>query len=362
MLPDTEGFLAPQIDEMSCTDCGLCKRICPSNSHYPKDHFYEAPSKVYAAWNQDETIRSQSSSGGVFTALAEMTLAEGGIVIGSAFDEKLNVRHISIDTKSDLGRLRGSKYVQSEMPPDLYKEIRYHARNNRKILFSGTPCQVAGVRQFVKQQENILFVDILCHGVPSPLLWREYQKTLPQGITSFSFRDKTHGWKKFGVQFSFKGKVSTQTAWRNTYMKAFLQDMALRPVCYDCQYARVPRVGDISLADFWGVEKSHPEYDDDKGTSLVMANNAKGSVALSNCRTLISHQVNISDALSGNKILSAPSRRASQRDAFYVSLQERGYPWVAKAFSLNYPSLSEKVFRKIRSKLQALFDKMKIAK
>lgn len=362
MLPDVEGFLAPQIDEESCTDCGLCKRICPSNPDHPKDHFHAVPTNVYAAWNKDQEIRAQSSSGGVFTALAEMVLDDGGVVVGSAFDEHFNVRHILIDSKQDLGRLRGSKYVQSEISTDLYKQIRQQLRNHRKVLFSGTPCQVAGMRQFMKNHDQILFVDILCHGVPSPFLWKEYRNSLAPKLTSFNFRNKVHGWNNYSISYSRGSTTKIEIAWDNTYIKVFLRDIALRQACYECPYASTSRVGDITLADFWGIDKFHPEFDDDKGTSLVFANSSKGIDALKQCNTISQHEVDIADALPGNSILSGPSRRAAQRGLFYTTLSQRGYPGVVKAFSLGPPSLSAKILKKIKSRVKNISKRFGVAK
>ena len=212
MQEDDEGFLYPKVDKKSCIDCHLCERVCPVlNQSKPKK-----PLKVYASINKDENIRLCSSSGGIFTALAEKVIAEGGVVFGARFDDKWEVVHDYVETKEDLSKFRGSKYVQSRIE-NCYKEAEVFLKAGRIVLFSGTPCQIAGLILFLKKSyNNLLTVDFVCHGVPSPGVWRRYLKeeiarqcdrkntVLPRPIsekdtrvTGISFRDKALGWKKF---------------------------------------------------------------------------------------------------------------------------------------------------------------------
>ena len=312
MQEDNEGFLYPVVDASTCMDCGLCEKVCPViNQDAPRK-----PLKVYAAKNRNEEVRRQSSSGGIFTPLAEAVIRDGGVVFGAKFDKEWNVIHAWTDTIEGIADFRGSKYVQSTIG-NTYREAREFLKQGRKVLFSGTPCQIAGLRKFLrKEYGNLLAVDVVCHGVPSPLVWRKYleetreklraerdagkntvSSTLMEMpvITGISFRDKTHGWKKSGFRLryaAFKAagnsvsssandseRTLLQPFPENVFMKGFLSNFYLRPSCYACT-ARTGKSGsDISIADFWGVQNYYPEFDDDKGIGLVLVNSEKGRKA-----------------------------------------------------------------------------------
>jgi len=292
MQPDAEGFLHPKIGSAACANCGVCRETCPvSYKEAPAEMEREeeghgrAP-QVFAAWHLDEAIRRESSSGGVFTALAENILAQGGVVVGAAFDDRLVVRHTIIETFADLHRLRGFKYVQSEVSSSLLRQIRNLLKQGRPVLFSGTPCQVAGLHGFLRRPDQNLFCsDLVCYGVPSPLLLARYVRHhQAQGhpLANISFRDKTIGWKHSGVrQYFQKDGSKFLSLSEDPYMAAFSSNCALRAACYVCQFATVVRPGDLTIADFWGVAKQYPEYDrDDKGTSLVLVNTEKVEEAM----------------------------------------------------------------------------------
>jgi len=355
MVPNEEGFLYPSIDANACTECKLCERICPVNPEHPKDLFHHEPQEFLAAWNKDEEIRRQSSSGGVFTALAENILEQGGAVVGAAFDESFKVRHIMIENKDELAKLRGSKYVQSEVSSALYGRIKSELRDGRKILFSGTPCQVAGMRQVMRKQEGILYVDILCHGVPSPKLWEEYRATLNAAPSSFSFRDKITGWKDYSISWLINGSVHKELGRDNAYMHAFLRDYTLRMACYACSYAKMERVGDLTLADFWGIEKCYPEYDDDKGTGLVLVNDSHGRLSLAACSdVVIAYPVSSDAATLGNPIFRGPSHRPAARGEFYNKLSSGGFASVAKIYALGLPSALQRFASKFKRTIKMI--------
>ena len=335
MLPDAEGFLSPSVDVGICTGCDLCLKVCPvfekdidHNQYHTLllDRFNQPI--VYAAWHQNSAIRAESSSGGVFTALADDVLVRQGVVAGAAFDQGFKVRHITIQNKSDLSRLRGSKYVQSEMNDAFLLHIRNQLKQKQTILFSGTPCQVAGLRHFLQRTyDNLFCCDIICHGVPSPLLLAKYaQHVNAKGkqLASIGFRDKATGWKKFSVrQYFTKGGTKLQPMFADPYMAAFLRNYALRESCYQCQFTTTQRWGDLTIADFWQVAKVYPEYDqDDLGTSLVFVNTEKGRLWLKACRTnLFIGPADLDAAIAGNPQLKTPSRRPAQRDTFYRDLE-----------------------------------------
>ena len=300
MQLDKEGFLYPVVDKTDCIDCHLCKKVCPViNRNEPN-----LPIEVCVATSNDENVRLNSSSGGIFTALAERVIEAGGVVFGAMFDGDWNVIHGYVEEKAELERLRGSKYVQSHIG-NSYREAEQFLKQGRQVLFSGTPCQIAGLRRFLrKQYENLLMVDVICHGVPSPGVWKRYLReevarqcdpkntVLPRPIhgrdahiEGISFRDKTLGWEKFsfalvlsttdgrGEKFSF---CSRSHLHENPFLKGFIADLFLRPSCYHCAVKNFSSGSDLTLADGWGIWNYKPEWDDDKGTSCVVVLSEKG--------------------------------------------------------------------------------------
>lgn len=307
MREDGEGFLYPQIDALMCIDCGLCERICPVlNQNKSKQ-----PLHVFAAKNKNEEQRLRSSSGGIFILLAEQIIRKGGVVFGARFDENWEVEHCYVETIKELDSLMRSKYVQSRIG-NTYKETEEFLKQGRQVLFVGTPCQIAGLRKFLrKEYDNLFAVDFVCHGVPSPLVWRRYlaevkeqflrsegagkKSGLPFSLKStpvivgINFREKQrrgYSWKKFGfvvcTKSSLKGDqnsvlLSTKF-YENEYMQAFLGDMILRPSCHTCPARRGKSYSDITIGDHWAISSICPDFDDDKGNSLVFVNTEKGEV------------------------------------------------------------------------------------
>ena len=276
---DGEGFLYPPVEETKCISCGKCRKACPSlNGRY--DHNEEPDCYVAMA---DDHIRKNSSSGGMFTVFAEYVLEMGGAVCGAAYDSEFQVRHMVIDNKKDLDKLRKSKYVQSDTGK-VYTEIRGILEEKRPVLFSGCPCQVAGLRTFLgRDYENLYTIDLMCHGAPSPGLFRKYlqEKHGNKKIVHVGFRDKDYyGWStEMTVKYS-DGTVYHGTRNTDPFYKAFLPLLSTRPHCGQCRFSVVPRQGDITLADFWGVEKYDPKYNDGKGTSILIVNSSKGNAIL----------------------------------------------------------------------------------
>lgn len=282
MTCDDEGFLYPNVDDDTCVNCGLCEKVC--NELHPFDKC--EPQHVLAAVNKNDDIRQKSSSGGIFYILAEKVIKEGGVVFGARFDENWQVK---IDYTEDINGVlafMGSKYVQARVE-NAYKEAKRFLVEGRKVLFSGTPCQVAGLHKFLrKSYSNLLTVDFICHGTPSPKVWDKYLKEVikdGQRINSVEFRNKKYGWNSFSFNLRYNETdktISMLSSFRqNLYMKAFLQDIILRPSCYACKVRGGSSQSDITIADFWGVNTIFPEMDDDKGTSLVFINTDKGKSA-----------------------------------------------------------------------------------
>lgn len=309
MHEDCEGFLYPQVDESSCIDCGLCEKVCPViHQNAPQE-----PLSSYIAINPNEEIRQKSSSGGIFTLLAENIIAEGGVVFGARFDENWDVVHAWTDAIEGLALFRGSKYVQSRIG-DTYKETKEFLQKGRKVLFSGTPCQIAGLKKFLrKEYANLLTVDFICHGVPSPGVWRRYLSELRESlraergdgknsvplsidelpvITGISFRDKSRGWKKYGFRLRYAASKAAQNTvsasakkeekellmpyTENPFMQGFLADIYLRPSCYACSSKSGKSGSDITIADAWGINQFASGLDDDKGACYVLENTYVG--------------------------------------------------------------------------------------
>lgn len=275
MTADNEGFALPQLDTSACIDCGLCERACPIRNAVPEDDSVKPA--AFVAMSADEPTRFASSSGGIFSQLAQKVLSGGGVVYGAAFDQNFSVSHIAVTELSDLPKLRGSKYVQSDLK-ESYREIRALLKAGRNVLFSGTPCQTAGLRQYLGDDpENLITVSVFCHGVPSPKVWEKCLSEQEKPVQAVYFRDKTPGWRGYTFGFDY----TDGTAYRiprdeHPYFRLFLENVSLRPSCYRCRFKGLNRPADISLGDCWGIETWLPEMDDNRGTSVVLVHSEKG--------------------------------------------------------------------------------------
>lgn len=302
MKEDEEGFLYPVVDESLCINCGLCEKTCPIINRPEKLPVM----KVLAVKNRNEKERMASSSGGVFIALAKKVIEQGGVVFGAVFDESWEVKHTYAETLDGVKPMMGSKYVQSRIGESFCHAEKF-LKEGRKVLFTGSPCQITALNNYLhKDYPNLLSVDFLCHGVPSPGVWRKYLeemsslsafkaaagknsvlsssiKSVPV-ITGIEFRDKTlHGWKKYS--FVVRGsapKADKNTVllsdihYENPYMKGFLADVYLRPSCYRCRCKNGVSHSDLTIGDFWGIGSVMPDFDDDKGVGIVLLNTDKG--------------------------------------------------------------------------------------
>lgn len=349
LVGDSEGFWYPSVNENDCIQCGLCEKVCPIINGENERH----PQNIFAARHEDEHTRLESSSGGMFTLLAEQTLRSGGVVFGAMWNEQWEVRHGSAKTIHALERLRCSKYVQSEIG-NTFIQVEENLKVGNFVLFSGTPCQVAGLKKFLrKDYSNLVTVDFVCHGVPSPLVWKKYLhskmrpldaagkntvslslKVMPS-IEGISFRDKRNGWKKYG--FAVKGKsalkvdkntvspsVNTETLIyepldENAYLHGFVRNLFLRPSCYQCAFKSFRSGSDYTLADFWGANIYVGDYDDDKGISLLFIHNDKCDI-LNNCVDF--RPVDMSAALAQNPAIIKSSKMKDGRSEFFNKLSK----------------------------------------
>lgn len=319
MQADKEGFLYPKVDKEKCIDCGLCEKVCPIINHGEK----RTPLAVYAAKNTNEKIRMNSSSGGVFTLLAESVISQGGVIFGACFNEEWEVVHSHTETIEGLATFRGSKYVQSFIG-DSYKKAEMFLKGGRKVLFSGTPCQISGLKHYLrKEYENLLTVECVCHGVPSPKVWKEYLnevKTTNSSscVKNVCFRDKSTGWKGYGVVVECSGgqgeiKQHSIPYYKNPFMRVFLGDFILRPSCYSCVAKAGSSGADIALADFWGIENVLPEFDDDKGCSLLIDYSGRASYE-NGCELFAA---SYDDAVKYNPAVVRPVNKPLNRDFFF---------------------------------------------
>ena len=291
MLEDEEGFLYPEVLAERCINCGLCDKVCPV-LNLPEQQPVLA---VYGCKNNDDEVRFTSSSGGTFTAIAEDILARGGVAFGAAFDEEWQVHHIAVHNSMELKKLRGSKYVQSSIG-GTYSEAEKLLKQGVCVLYSGTPCQIAGLKGFLgREYDNLYTVDVVCHGIPSPLIYRkqlaEVEAATGTSIQEVRFRDKNDGWKGGRLIFQTESGAVNKNMRESPYMKLFLSGLSVRPSCPECHYNNQHSSADLTIADYWGVNKQFPEYDDDKGVTLVMVNNEKGQELFENIKSQINYIV-----------------------------------------------------------------------
>lgn len=336
MKPDNEGFLYPYINQALCIDCGICRRVCPLKDKQICAEDFSEP-LVYAVKQKDDKVRLNSSSGGVYTAISDYALRESYSVYGAKFDKKFRVIHSRALKSSERDEFRGSKYVQSDLN-ETFSQVQKDLNCGTGVLFTGTGCQIAGLRSFLQQTKTdmskLLTNDIICHGTPSPLLWDDYLRfiQLESSLKSYTFRCKEKGWHGYNVRATFEnGRVEVNTVGTKIYANLFNSDLALRPCCYNCQYTSIHRTADLTIGDFWGIEKTMPEIEDNKGTSLVLVNTAKGKDVFNEVKKDLNiWESNTTDCLQPN--LQFPTKRPDNRQAFWQDYSSYGFNYIAKKY------------------------------
>lgn len=318
MQQDEEGFFYPRADKTNCIECGLCERVCPILAPM-REH---APLRVFAAQNSDEEIRRNSSSGGIFTILAENVIREGGLVFGARWNKDWNVEHTYVDSVEGLKEFRGSKYVQSDINGS-YHQTEAFLKDGRKVLFSGTPCQVAGLKSFLrKEYDNLLTVECACHGVPSPGLWQKYlvEETKGKSVVSINHRDKRTGWRTYSVVIKFAdGKEIAHVHDENSWIRAFLKDLTLRPSCYTCAFKIPNTSADITISDLWGDTVLSPETAlDNKGITSIIIHTRRGQDLVDGIKA--SKELSLDEIKPFNPSLVEAAKYSSDRTFLYSGI------------------------------------------
>ncbi|MDO5309930.1 MAG: Coenzyme F420 hydrogenase/dehydrogenase, beta subunit C-terminal domain [Planctomycetia bacterium] len=340
MTPDAEGFLRPTLELQLCRGCRRCEHSCPGLQELAP--LEQSASELYAAWHNDPAIRASSSSGGLFSVFAEEVFAQHGVVFAVGYGDDLTARFCCAHNVEELAAQRVSKYVQAEVGA-IYRQVKSVLQEGRVTLFCGTPCQVAGLRQFLSRDyDNLLTIDLVCHGVPSPLLFRKWVdwlgKRLGDPIKNVNFRSKSQG-GSHTVRLTFQGpRDVVEFPWRSQLASyigtVFLKNIALRPSCSRCRYSQIKRVGDITLGDFWGAElPATYQAERHLGVSLVIVNSARGAKwrqKVASGATWLDAE--LSRALTGNHSLRSPAPAHAQRDAFMAALAQNDYPTVIRMF------------------------------
>ena len=365
MQLNAEGFYRPIIDAEKCVECGACERTCPWNKAVENPNVAEVSPKTVAAFAKDESIRLQSSSGGIFTILAECILDDGGVVVGVAQLDKVHFGHIVVDNKADLAKLRGSKYVQADVGL-VYREVRRLLKAGRKVLFSGTPCQVAGLYAVLGNaatSADLFTVDIVCHGSPSVMVFEKYvmeiEKDKSALVKSTRFRDKRNGWRLYSMTSSLNtisGECFqiSETLRNNRFMRVFLQNICLNTSCADCLYGKLPRIADISLGDYWNIAQVHPQMDDDKGTSVVLLNSAHGRELFDSVTDKVAQcESSVEASIAGNPCIVYSSKPHPKRAEFFANLDKYSLNQLVKKYC-PYPSVIKRMYCRVRGILGRL--------
>lgn len=344
LVADREGFVYPHVDQAKCINCGKCVKSCPALHDSPRAG--DSPPDVYAAWHKNEEIRLLSTSGGVFSALAQAIIGQGGFVAGAFYDEDFHICHGVISSMDEIPCLRQSKYAQSWIG-DTFKTVRQLLKQGKTVLFCGTPCQSAGLQQFLNRSyENLYCCDFICRGVVSPKVYEKFLQDMSPSQTvrlnKVHFKNKDFGWNRFSTKLTF-GDGSTYHKDRNEdyYMRGYLRhNLYIRPSCHQCQYKTLPRISDISLGDFWGIGNYDSSLDNEKGTSVILINSQKGQELLDIAQNSLNlYKRSIEEVIAGNSCLLQVAVPGKYRDFFFRKMDR----WSFDKLILTIDKKSQKV-------------------
>lgn len=345
MRPDSEGFLYPQIDQDACIDCQECVQACPfqTEGHYKNT---QEPHYFAARHNSPDVLRA-STSGGAFTAISDEILRRGGVIYGVIFDDSLRVIHARASTREDRDEMRVSKYVQTSLV-DIYPQIARDLADGRTVLFTGTPCQNAAIRACFGtsgKAENLILCDLICHSIPSPRIWEDYKKMLEAEtggkLNHLQFRSKIHDWTRTNSNrgFLFTTEHSNEIHEDNRFYDLFFKAGTItRPSCSQCPYTDERRTGDLTIADYWGIEKYSDSWYDPLGVSLILVNTPKGRTILEGCRCDLKIEERPSlESLNEQKRLHEPTVLPTCRSTFWTDYDRNGFMYVMEKYLAGLP-------------------------
>ena len=338
MKEDEEGFLYPIVDEEKCVECGLCKKVCAFQSGYNIENRLEKI-EVYAIKNKSDKVRMNSSSGGMFYAIARYVISKNGVVYGCIFDDNFNAIHIGTDNIDGIKKMMRSKYSQSNLG-NIYNNVREDIKNGKLVLFTGTPCQVAGLNKFIQNldKSNLILVDLVCHGTPSPKLFQNYieflEKTKKKKVKEYYHRSKKNGWKHNEDVIFEDGEDDYKSRLSQTWKRIFCTDLCLRPSCYSCKYTNIKRPSDMTIGDFWGIEQYDKEFVDKKGISLTIINTTKGQKIFNEIsNSLIIKKRNIEEAMDKNPQLRELLKiNMDDRNEFWCNYKNKGFKYITNKY------------------------------
>ena len=328
MIENEEGFFYPKVTEDKCIDCGICVKKCPSLNKVERENFEQFGLAVIA---KDKNVLLKSSSGAASSIIANKIVTDGDVVFGAAYDENLFVQHIACKNFAELEKIKGSKYVES-FTGDTFKEAKEYLENGQKVLYTGSPCQIAGLKKYLgKDYDNLFTIDLICHGVPSRKLFKNYiewlSKCYKDKVIYYGFRDKdVGGWSCLTLKAKTQKKTKSIEAYCDPYYSSFLKAKSYKESCYTCPYAKIERIGDLTVGDFWGVENFYPEIDKKNGVSCVFVNSNKGKALFESVKEdFYVIPCKLEEVQKQNWNLNQPSKRPESRDSFYKDIDEDFY-------------------------------------
>ncbi|MBV4420083.1 Coenzyme F420 hydrogenase/dehydrogenase, beta subunit C-terminal domain [Clostridium tyrobutyricum] len=365
MQMDEEGFLYPKVNKLDCINCNLCEHSCPILNPIPEEKHNQ---KAFLIQNKDEKIRKESTSGGAFTAIASYILSRGGVVFGACFDESYVVRHIYVEQKKNLEKFRNSKYVQSEIG-DTFIKAKYFLDSGRMVCFSGTPCQIEGLKSYLgKEYRNLITVDLICRAVPSPLLWKKYldmkKDSIGNNINKVMFRDKYYGYKYSTMTICSDKKQYHAGVESDQWLRAFFTEICDRPSCYQCKFKKRYRISDFTIWDCFTVDAFNKEMDDDKGTTRMITQSAKGEKILDLIKhEIVCYPIDLDKSINGVKEMFYSVEKNHKREQFVLDMQNMdGKNLLNKYFPETFKVKLERSVRLISYQLGIYKQMKKIAK
>lgn len=359
MQRDEEGFLYPQIDEAACIHCKRCKQVCPFGTYT----YFTTPKSAWAAVHKDNNVLAKSSSGGAFTAFSDVVLEKNGFVAGAVLQDNV-VRHCLTNSKAQAARMRGSKYVQSELANTI-QQIKGKIDEGEFVLFTGTPCQCAGVRNAVGGTDNLVTLDFVCHGVPSPAVWQEYvaykEELSNEKICFLGFRAKfAH---KMGYYETFRtagNQVCNLPAYESPFLTGFLKGILSRPSCYNCPYSQQQRASDLTICDYWGYSKQHSQFNPEKGISAVLVNSQRGEKLLEEAAPQLHiHPTTLEQVTQDNENLKRTTEMPAARAAFFSDRKQYSFDVLAQRYLQDPQAVQKKLKDRIPYPVKNLMKKFR---